>query len=334
MTLMQEHTRMQNAAIGYHDPILKELNLFISRGELICLLGKNGSGKSTLLRTIAGLLKPLQGQIRWNDKEIPQMLHKERSRIIAFVPPGGLPAPGSLTIREVVSMGRMPYTNVFGRLEQKDRHVIDRYLEQTELSHLQNRFFDRVSDGEKQRAIVCRALVQETPVILMDEPTAHLDISHRINLLSRLQQMAHGEGKSILISTHDLHLAMQFSDKLWIISGARVEEGAAEDLILKGSVAETFLEEGLVFDDRTASFRKPCSAQLPVQLKCPDARVAHWTRYAMEKAGCTPRSSKAGIEVLAKQQSGHWIWVLKKAGRSVTLDSIYELSLHLRDSKF
>lgn len=327
-----KHIRLENISIGYHEPILEHIDLSLARGELTCLLGKNGSGKSTLLRAVAGLLKPLKGRIAWNGNEINRLPVKERSGIIAFVPPG-LPESGSLTIRDVVSMGRMPYTNVFGRLDRYDRLVIDRYLQQTELIRLQNRFFDRVSDGEKQRAMVCRALVQETEVVLMDEPTAHLDISHRINLLSRLSQMAHESGKSVLISTHDLHLAIQFADKLWMISGTKVREGAAEDLILEGAISEAFLDDELEFDDRSLSFRKPPSEGFTVKLKCPDERIHYWTRYSLEKAGLTLQSSNADIMVEVKAQDQHWIWVLKKDDEPVTFKNIYELSLHLRSLK-
>ena len=194
----------------------RDLSFSLYEGEMVCMLGPNGCGKSTLLRTLAGLQPALAGEYSAMGYGLP--VTGEASKNIALVLTERLSLENT-TVHDVVAMGRYPYTSFLGGLTDEDEAIISQALEQVGFGQPVGRsFFNAHSDGEKQRILIAKALAQQTPIILLDEPTAHLDLPHRILVLRLLRQLAHEQGKTILISTHELDLALALSDRILLMS--------------------------------------------------------------------------------------------------------------------
>ena len=206
--------------IGYGTRVIqRDLSFTIADGELVALLGANGCGKSTLLRTLAGLQQPLGGECRFSFSEAFQHssnLAAQRSKYIALVLTERLSAD-SATVRDVVAMGRYPYTSFLGTLTAADSRIVNEAMQQVDVLDLADTFYNDHSDGEKQRILIAKALAQQTPVILLDEPTAHLDLPSRIKTLNLLRSIAHEQNKTILISTHELDLALRTADRVLLM---------------------------------------------------------------------------------------------------------------------
>lgn len=213
---------IDDVTIGYGRRILME-NISITAGShtLTALLGRNGSGKSTLIRTMCGLAKPLFGNIAVGGRDISGLPGEETAKRISFVGTDKVRIPG-LKCRDVVSMGRAPWTGWTGRLTAKDEEAVQKAMEWTGMSSYSEKTMDRMSDGECQKIMIARALAQETPVMLLDEPTAFLDIPGRFQIISILKKAAEAEGKTVIFSTHDLEIAMKKADRLWIVDPPRM----------------------------------------------------------------------------------------------------------------
>lgn len=203
-------------ASGTEYPVQTDLNFSLHTGEMVCMLGPNGCGKSTLLRTLAGLQPALSGEYKIQNSDRPE-------KSVALVLTERL-SMDNTTVHDVVAMGRYPYTSFLGGLSEQDERIIAASLEAVgfDLVALNSTFspFNAHSDGEKQRILIAKALAQQTPIILLDEPTAHLDLPHRILILRLLRQLAHEQGKTVLISTHELDLALALSDRILLMSPA------------------------------------------------------------------------------------------------------------------
>ncbi|MFZ5999653.1 MAG: ABC transporter ATP-binding protein, partial [Bacteroidota bacterium] len=250
---------VSNLSIGYQlSPLEKkvvaaDINLSLPKGELVCLLGPNGAGKSTLMRTLSGMQKPLHGSVvldQVNIHEIPaRSLAKKLSVVSTERVDGGL-----LTAYEVVSLGRYPYTNWSGSLTDHDHAVVTEAIRQVGAQELATRTLTELSDGERQKIMMARALAQEPQVMILDEVTAFLDLPRRVEFMRLLRKMAHETNRAILLSTHDLDLALRSADKIWLLpKGGTLVEGAPEDLVLNGSFQKAFASEGIEFDSATGS---------------------------------------------------------------------------------
>lgn len=203
-------------AIGYDSPLYSGVNLSLQQGELVCLLGLNGAGKSTLLRTLCGFLRPLGGTMKIMGKPMEKIHPEELSKEMGIVLTEKVSA-GGVTVRELVSMGRYPHTGFFGRLADRDREIVDRALELVGLTCFEGRHLGELSDGERQKSFIAKALAQECPIIILDEPTAFLDITSRMELMVMLRNLADKEKKAIIVSTHDLDSALQSAHTLWLM---------------------------------------------------------------------------------------------------------------------
>lgn len=205
--------------------VAADINATAQAGMLTCLLGRNGAGKSTLLQTITGRLRPLAGEVTYDDISIAALSPRQRARMVSIVLTRQ-PNDVAITTQELVALGRHPYTNYFGTLSAQDRHYVADAMEKTHISHLARRPIAQLSDGERQRALIAKALAQQTPVIILDEPTAFLDYPGRIDTMTLLRDLAHGEGKTILLATHDWELALRHADTLWLLA----EQGLTTDI--------------------------------------------------------------------------------------------------------
>lgn len=214
------------------------LDLELNSGELVCLLGRNGSGKSTLLRTFAGLLEPLAGRIEVAGAGLETLHSRARARRLAVVLPQTRPL-GPVTAWELAALGRYAHTSWTGRLRTADRAAIQEALEATGAADLSQRRVTTLSDGERQKVAIARALAQEAKIVLLDEPTAFLDITARAELTATLASLA-SHGRALLLSTHDLELALHHADRLWIISGDGVDCGSPAALSASGALERAF----------------------------------------------------------------------------------------------
>jgi ABC-type cobalamin/Fe3+-siderophores transport systems, ATPase components len=248
-------------AIGYKQggrktkAVQSGLSFDLEQGTLTALLGPNGAGKSTLLRTLSGSLPPLEGEIRLSGKSLGKYSIQELSRRIGLVLTDKTYA-GGLRVRELVALGRHPYSGFFGLLDEEDYAVVDRSLEQTGIAHKADNYIAELSDGERQKVMIAKALAQECPVILLDEPTAFLDVVSRIEVMNLLRELA-ARGKTILVSTHDMEQALQLSDRLWLLSKELgLVAGHTETLIAQGEIDRYFRRGDIVFDAQTLRFIK------------------------------------------------------------------------------
>jgi len=243
---------LENLSIGYGTSVVQQnLSLSARSGEMICLLGTNGCGKSTLLRTLTGLQPVLSGACKVDKDgslvDAATLSEKERSMIFSVVLTERLSADNT-TVRDVVAMGRYPYVGWLGGLSAEDNQIIEAALSQTEMLSHADDFFQNLSDGEKQRVLIAKALAQQTPFIFLDEPTAHLDLPNRIKTLLLLRRLAHETGRTVLISTHELDLALQTADTIWLMTPHRgVEVGSPEQLISNGAFQRAFADSSFSF---------------------------------------------------------------------------------------
>lgn len=273
--------------IGYPNRILaSNLELELRPGEMVALIGPNGAGKSTLLRTLAGMLSPLSGQVLLDGQDIHQMPALELARHLAVVLTTRIEI-GHLSVYTLVALGRHPYTDWFGRLRAHDHAAIRRALELTDSLSLADRLFHELSDGERQRVMIARALAQEPQVLLLDEPTAFLDLPRRIETLRLLRNLARQTACAVLLSIHDLDLALRIADRLWLLSSnGEFQSGIPEELALNGAVARLFQREGVYFDHASGAFRIHQPEHGPISLHSEQHGITlAWTWRALERIG-------------------------------------------------
>jgi len=217
-----------NLNIGYHSKnhhitIAENLNLSLESGKLTALVGANGIGKSTLLRTLTAIQKPLKGIVFLNEKKIHEYNSIELAQNLSLVLTEKLP-PSNLTVFELIALGRQPYTNWLGKLSDEDYEKINHVVALTHIEHLIHKKHYEISDGQLQIVLIARALAQDTPLIILDEPTTHLDLLHKISVFKLLKKLAQETNKCILFSTHDIDLAIQVSDEMIVMTESTVEQ--------------------------------------------------------------------------------------------------------------
>lgn len=240
---------------GKTTAITRGLTSSLRRGELTCLLGRNGSGKSTLLRTLSGFLKPLGGTIEILGQDLGSYTPAELARLIGVVLTEKMSLE-DMTVRRLVEMGRSPYTGFWGRLTAADSRVVGRSLELVGMADFASRQMDTLSDGERQKTLIAKALAQQTPIIYLDEPTAFLDYPSKVETMRLLGNLAREEGKAVFLSTHDLELALQIADRVWLMDrNAQVVTGTPEELSEAGLLQQYFGMEGMEFDVEYRQFR-------------------------------------------------------------------------------
>lgn len=233
--------------------IAKNLNLNLKQGKLIGLIGANGIGKSTLLRTITGIQKPLSGKVILNEKDIHLLNPLSLARNLSLVLTEKLP-PSNLTVFELVALGRQPYTNWIGKLTEEDLVKINEAIELTQITHLAKKKHYEISDGQLQKVLIARALAQDTPLIILDEPTTHLDLLHKVSVFKLLKKLSTETQKCILFSTHDIELAIQLCDEMIIMTPENVIQDDPCNLITKGSFNTLFKDEHISFDGEKGKF--------------------------------------------------------------------------------
>jgi iron complex transport system ATP-binding protein len=247
-----------NLSIGYSTNketiVLSEnLNLNLKEGKLISLIGANGIGKSTLLKTLIGIQKPISGAVFFKEKNINSLDSLELAKHLSVVLTEKLP-PSNLTVFELIALGRQPYTNWVGKLTATDISKINEAMQLTQISHLATKKHFEISDGQLQNVLVARALAQDTPLIILDEPTTHLDLVHKVSLLKLLKTLTEETNKCILFSTHDIDLAIQLSDEMIVMMPENIIQDDPCNLISKGVFDRLFIDKDISFDSEKGKF--------------------------------------------------------------------------------
>jgi iron complex transport system ATP-binding protein len=300
--------------------LLENLNLTIMPGKLICFMGPNGIGKSTLIRTLAGLQKPLSGQITYGsmspDQEtaLPQRLAVVLTDRISAV---------NMTALEVVAFGRYPYLGWDVKLSERDKQIIENTLIEFRIDHLRNKKIHELSDGQQQMVMIARAVVQNTAVILLDEPTAHLDLNNRLEIMNLLRKLAHQSNKAILLSTHELDLALQTADLIWLAGhDNKIISGIPEDLVLNGAFDSIFQFKG--FDLKTGKVEHEPYRQQTIELSGSGHEYL-WTKNALERNGFIIDGGTPHYYVDIKQSNDELLWTVNG---QITLKSLESLLNH------
>ncbi len=329
--LHTEHLTAAKLSIGYSHRgqetcVAEALDLALNAGEFICLLGPNGAGKSTLIRTLAGMQAPLSGSLKLQNQTFHSISPRERARMISVVLTDALPV-GMMDAYSLVALGRHPYSGWLGGLNQYDKERIKWAFKAVGAEGLEARQISELSDGERQKISIARALAQEAQVMLLDEPTAFLDLPRRVELMTILRNLAHREQMGLLLSTHDLDLALRFADRLWMITtDGQLIQGYPEELAMSGEFAAIFANENLDWDAERGSFRAHPNPCLKAHIEG-DSIHALWTRRALERLGFgiakPDENSALSIQVVGLDD--HTEWAVARNGNQAKHTSISQL---------
>lgn len=325
----------QQLTIGYPrgqqiHPVAERLELSASPGQIIALLGPNGCGKSTLLRTLAGMQPPLAGQILLSGKPLINLSPMQRATQLAVVLTEAPDA--NLTAYDLVATGRYPYTGWFGQMSKEDERAVSRALEQTNTQPFAHRPIGTLSDGERQKVMIARAVAQDTPVLILDEPTAHLDVPNRIAVLQLLHRLAHEHQKLVLLSTHAVDLALRMADQLWLLHEGQLLSGLPEDLVLSGAVATVFERQGIVFDQHTGTFGIPRPTGQPVRLEAVGL-AGLWTHRALERSGYTVVTNCDDAPLVQVLAGSPTRWIVEAGASQSKKNSLESVLEHLKAIK-
>jgi iron complex transport system ATP-binding protein len=275
--------KISDLSVGYNQKsVIEKLNMTVNSGELVALIGRNGAGKTTLMRTVARLQSALSGKIDILKKPIESYSRTQLAELVSVVTTEVVNIP-NITVRTLVSFGRFPHTNWIGKLSSADIQLIDEALHLTDLNYLETKSLYQISDGERQRAMIARALAQDTDIILLDEPTAFLDVPNKYEIISLLRKLTRKKQKTVLFSSHDLNIAMQQADKLWLIIDKTICEGAPEDLVLGGQFEKVFEGSKIIFDDSSGYFNIKQHNIKQIRITAKDEKNLLWTKKALER---------------------------------------------------
>jgi iron complex transport system ATP-binding protein len=304
--------------------LFENLNLELPVGKLVCFMGPNGIGKSSLIRTISRLQKPLAGTIRVLDEVLDNP-----SKAISVVLTDRI-SNTNLTGYELISLGRYPYLAWNLSLSETDHNIIDSAITSVNVQHLIHRKISELSDGQLQMIMIARALAQDTPIILLDEPTAHLDLNNRVEVMKLLREITRTTKKSILVSTHELDLALQAADYIWLAGNEKnILTGIPEDRVLDGSFDAIFQFKG--FDLKTGRIQHQANKDVQIEL-LGDGYEYLWTKNALERTGYTVTSSNVMHSITVARKSSTLQWIFKDQESDVSFFSISALLDYLNQT--
>lgn len=255
-----ETVRLKNLTIGYvahkkRKVVAEGINASLESECLTCLIGPNGVGKSTLLRTLSAFQKPLDGEVLVHGQDLSLLHEKQLAKLIGVVLTAR-PDVQNMTVEDMVGLGRSPYTGFWGGLSSEDHAIVDEAITMVGIGALRGRMIQNLSDGERQKVMIAKALAQQTPVIYLDEPTAFLDYPSKVEMMQMLHQLSRTAGKTIFLSTHDLELALQIADTVWLMTGPqRLSIGTPRQLADSGAFSAFIEQRGIVFDRERLSVR-------------------------------------------------------------------------------
>jgi len=332
----QKTLSLKNLEIGFGSSeskriLLPPLNDKAYEGELIAVIGRNGIGKSTLLRTIAGLQPVLSGDLLIYGKKIDDFSRVRLSEKVGYISTE-IVKVSNLTVYDLVSQGRFPYTGWFGKIGETDNNIILESIEKTGLKEHVHRPVNQLSDGERQRAMIAMVLAQDAGIMVMDEPTAFLDIPAKFDILHIMHELASARGKTILFSTHDLGMAISQADRIWLLNGKGMRSGSSEDLMLDGAFDSLFDASKVKFNIEDGTFRIRSREKGVVKISG-TGQAKFWTEKALIRAGYRIATS-GDVPVIEVMNSTSAKWIIKTDSLSMEFDSIYDLINWIRVSGF
>ncbi|MFV0467871.1 MAG: ABC transporter ATP-binding protein [Dysgonomonas sp.] len=277
------------------------LSFNLLSGELTCLLGANGAGKSTLLRTISRMQPALSGEIQIGSQNLKEYSEQELSQTLGLVLTDKISA-GGFTVRELVSLGRYPYTGFWGNLTSNDMSIVDRAMADVCILHKANAYIAELSDGERQKVMIAKALAQQCPIILLDEPTAYLDVPSRIEIMNLLHSLVEKQGIAVLLSTHDIEAALMLADRLWLLSSKTgLSCGMTEDIIVSGKITSFFEQSNISFDRETGRFRPTSQMQKKAHIMG-EKEYSYWAENFLSRNNyaTVPPEMNADIDLILK----------------------------------
>jgi iron complex transport system ATP-binding protein len=310
--------------------LLPPLNACAKSGEMIAVIGRNGIGKSTLLRTLTGLQQPLGGDIFYFNKHIEAYSRMELAQKVGYISTEVIKV-SNMSVYDLVSLGRFPHTNWIGKVGMRDHEVIQDALSKTSMLSFAGKFVSELSDGERQKAMIARILAQDTGIMIMDEPTAFLDVASKYEILHLMHLLSADSNKTIIFSTHDLQMAISQADKIWLILENELIEGAPEDLMLSGAFDHLFDSSSVIFNsyDGTFSFRSDAPGLIYIE---GEGDKRHWTEKALIRAGFNISKKKTlPYLILPSENDNHWQLVSENEHQP--FNSIYELIACLHSMK-
>ena len=331
---MPDPIEIENLTVGYkqrtaENILLTEVNSSVRKGELIAVIGRNGTGKSTLIRTLSGLHKPLGGTIMLDGNDHKSFTVVERARKISFVSTEIIQL-NHMRVYELVALGRHPYTGWLGSLSPKDREIIMNAIDAVGLRSKAEEFMNQISDGERQRAMIARALAQDTSILLLDEPTAFLDILHRHELVHLLYSLTRKENKTIIFSSHDLQIAMNVADRIWLLNERNLIQGAPEDVMLSGQLSMIYDGEKYQFDENNINLTLKRESSGKIGLSGGENRHKGLTKKALERIGWEVLADQDLLpRVTIEMKDDKPVWIYQNNSGNIQLSSLYELSLHI-----
>ena len=309
--------------------LFRNINLTGKSGELIALVGKNGIGKSTLLRNVSGLQSPLNGKISYFGKSKNEFSRTDFAQMVSFVSTE-IVNVSNLSVFDLVSLGRFPHTNWLGKLKPEDVNKSVRALEMVGMSEFIHKNINEISDGERQRVMIARTLAQDTQIIVLDEPTAFLDLPNKYEIIHLLNTLSKDENKTVIFSTHDLNIAIQEADKIYLMLEDDVIEGAPEDLILNETFNKIFENSNLKFDKQKGDFKMQKSHLSKIGL-LGEGSCYTWTKKALERLNFSViKGNDSMMHVEIEKGNSFCLWKLKNHERINEFKSIYELCSHLK----
>lgn len=329
--------RLDNLEIGYRTAVNKEIvvfgpiNVAISHAEMIGIIGRNGIGKSTLLRTIAGLHDRIRGRVLIDGMDSSKIPAKNLAKLVSFVSTEFIGLQ-HIKVNELIAMGRFPYTGWFGKLSRSDETWVREAAELTGVFNLMQKPMHELSDGERQKVMIARALAQDTPIIILDEPTAFLDLPARYDILRILNDLTLLYNKTVLFTTHDLNISMDVADKLWLMAEGNLYEGAPEDLLINKVFRKLFLNSPVEFDVKTSSFRLLRAFKNEVVIRG-EKKYRKLTKRTMERIGYRAMDEgTAEFIINIDEKNDVPVWELLYKETSLTFDSLYALANYLKKS--
>lgn len=325
----------QHLSIGYRQPrrpprvVAEDIQVTLKPGELVCLIGPNGAGKSTLMRTLAGMQPPLAGRVMVMGDDARNLSPREMAQRLSIVLTERVEV-GILPAYALVALGRYPYTDWTGRLTPDDEAAVRQAITAVGADDLAARSVDELSDGERQKILIARALAQEPAVMLLDEPTAFLDLPRRAEIMQLLRRLARETHRAILLSTHDLDLALRSADQIWLMpKGGRLVAGAPEDVVLSGALEAAFRAEGVTFDIYTGAFRIPGRPSGVVSV-FGEGIPAVWTIRALEREGFCALQGDLDAPLRVEVEPGRWR--VTAAGQTSEYTTLYEMIAFFRST--
>jgi iron complex transport system ATP-binding protein len=335
MILDNDILNIELLCIGYNAGTRKEkvllppLTLTVRRGEMVALLGPNGIGKSTLLRTIARLHPRISGVIKLSNRKLENYMNTELARKISFVFTGSVNVY-NMSVFEIVSLGRFPHTNWLGRLTKADRSIVEKSISAVGLAEHSGSNIGELSDGERQRAMIARALAQDTELILLDEPTAFLDLPNRYELVSLLRRLSVESNKSVIFSSHDIHIAIRETDKVWMVTNQGIIQGSPEDLALEGTFDNLFPDSDLSFVKDEGVFTYPVRTRMTIKLEG-QGQGLHWTERALGRLGIKAKAGEGSPSIRVLSEKTRYIWEYESSVAKKQFYDIYSLILYMKE---